>query len=351
MSLTTHSISIAEFIPLLKQNAADYLQFVPILPKKDAPAFKSQRCETRARMDTKDPFVKVIFYARDLYVVNGPFDPEQSKFKKENPDDVTMTLSMNNSGTYGEFIELFNVERDRQIKAMKGTPGIPSKPENEKWVEMIMDCHSDKSHKDRAGKQFTDPKDSSRFDKQARVKLDFSVWSEKMRGGLAGRPKSTLEDFTTGKMNDAETAIVYEPLMHDGLPVSAANAHKAIRSGTEIIEAYISLESTTFSNVGVITNQLLTRAVVAVSAAKTFEPAEKRAAKPNNDLLERVERLKAEKAAAIAKLEAEALQTASADTASTEVKASLANLEKVVDDALAPAPSVLDNIASVIDNL
>lgn len=340
MSLTTHSIAIADFIPLLKQNAADYLQFVPILPKKDAPAFKSQHCETRARVDTKDPFVKVIFYARDLYVVNGPFDPDHSKFKKDNVNDVALTLSINNSGLYGEFIELFNTERDRQIKSMKGTPGIPSKPENEKWVEMITDCYSDKAHKDRAGKQFTDPKDSSRADKQTRVKLDFSVWSEKMRGGLAGRPKSTVEDFTTGKMNDDGTAIVYELLLHEGSPVNASNAHKAIRSGTEIIEAYISLDNTSFANVGVITNQLLTRAVVAVPAAKVYESIEKRAAKPNNDLLERVERLKAEKAAAIAKQEAESQLAA---------ETPLATLEKVVDEAL--EPSVLDNIAGVIDNL
>lgn len=301
-------------------------------------------------------------YARGVRVVRGPPDPadENKGFDRKNTKEAIVIVSSNHSGGYGEMIQLFNNERDRQLTEMEDKGQIRGYKDKKMWP-MSNGHYSDQARAEFAGKPFPDPVDKDKTDRRINLVMDFSTFPDVQYIPVEKRGKvcTVVKDFKTGRLNEATGEIEYELYTVDGRPVDETNAHKVFTSGTILEEVYVAFTTTSKSQFGVSTKQIVQEVVVNTRVNSNFGKIER---VDNADLLERIRKLQLEKQGGGAASGAPAGATGTpADGAPADAGTTTTNAEPTGDagdnndnaEPTPPQPEVVidDGISAALDDL
>lgn len=293
MTFTLKTFTVKNVLEALNANAAATLHFKEKKPKEGAkwrPGVGYMNITLQ--VSPNDPPCAASVYARDVVVARGPANPadENNGYDKKNTNECVSIISYNHSNGYGEMIEKVEAERNRRIAEMQDKGEIRGWKDQKHWP-MVSTVYSDKAREEYAGKPYTDPKDSTKTDKRINMVMDFSTFPNEsyIPSEKRGKPKCVVKDFRTGRLNKETGRIEYDLLTVDGQPVNAANAYRVIRSGAVFVEMYAAFDTTSKSQFGVSTRQIIQEVVVDPVADSNSGDIEM---KDNSDLLARIEAMK-----------------------------------------------------------
>lgn len=290
-------IPIAELYEHVSKNPAENVIMEEVKPKGDKKWLASYMKNTFNAGQEKP--VNAIIGCTDLLVVSPPADPNDQEslyvlFNKNNKNtdkpktELQISISGNHSGRYVDLIRLFENERRTRIPQMIEKKTLSYGWNEQKQIKMIKERYSEHS-KDRAGEHYKDPTDSEKDDVRIPLVLDFDVYPQTAKFNK-GQPKTLIYDARTFRVvkdeKGIESHIEYDLAMVEGKPIDINNCHKFITAKSEIIECDISIDTTSKSNQGISTKQVVHRIVV--------NPKEQTyaASKPNNiSLLHRLQQL------------------------------------------------------------
>lgn len=346
MAFTTKTFRVEEVIKAMEVSARDTIHFKEVKPKDSSKVWRARYVDTTIQIDKNDKPHKAAIYARDIYIIGGPYDPadpNSRKFDDDKDDDadkksVKIVISGNNSGSYGQFVKMFAEERKAQFAALEDA-GQMHEVKDQKYNPMFTTKYGLQSTiKAMIGQPFKDPKDSTKEDFRIKLTLDFGTYPTETRipESKRGKPKCIVKDFRTGRLNETTNQIEYDLFMVDGRPVDETNAFKVFTSGSIIEEIYITVDNTSISGFGVTTKQTVQEIVINPTERASIGDIHR---EDNTDLMQKI------KLAQLAKQKAAEVSSNSSESSTSN----LDKLEKVVDDALnvsVAAPSALDASAA-----
>jgi len=332
MSLTTKTFRVEEVVKAMNVSARETIQFKEIKPKDANKQWRARYVTATIQIDKSDKPHNASIYARDIYIIGGPFDPNDPSTRKYDDDNendgnkksVKILISGNNAGDYGKFVKMFDAERRAQFAALEDAGQIHDVKDQKYNPMFTIKYGSQSNNKAMIGQPFKDPKDPNKDDFRIKLTLDFSQFpnTNMIPESKRGKPKCVVKDFRTGRLNEQTGQIEYDLFMVDGVPVDETNAFKVFRSGAIIEEVYITVDNTSVSGFGITTQQNVQEIVISPSERPTGGNLQR---EDNTDLLQKI------KQAQLAKQKPNGEETSQ--------ESPLVKLEKIVDAALETSSS------------